>query len=198
MSQAIPRLEMNELAPALISRLQPRVRRLGYLGEFFKCVGHQPQALAAFIDLTDALKEALPDRITEVVALTVASLCQNPYERHQHERLSEKLGFGREWIASVMALQPDAGSLSPAEMVVQRLTLASLRDHGHGVSAEVAEVVASIGPDRAIAVLMLIGRYATHALIVNALELAPPVASIFSQPPVTTGASASVVAKTRS
>lgn len=198
MSHAIPRLEMNELAPALVSRLQPRVQRLGYLGEFFKCLGHQPQALAAFIDLTDALKEALPDRITELVALTVATLCENRYERHQHERLSEKLGFGREWITSVIAIHPDAGILSRAEAVVQRLTLASLRNHGNGVSAELADVITSIGPGAAMAVLMLIGRYATHALIVNALELAPPVASIFSQLPVATEVSASVVAKTPS
>ena len=31
--------------------------------------------------------------------------------------------------------------------------------------------------EQAIAVLMLIGRYVTHALMVNALELQPPVAS---------------------
>ena len=66
--------------------MRPRVERLGYLGEFFQCAANVPDALLAFDVFTAALKRALPDRVTEVVALTVATRLGNAYERHQHER----------------------------------------------------------------------------------------------------------------
>jgi alkylhydroperoxidase family enzyme len=180
-ANAIPRLEMTDLDPRIAAALAPRVARLGYLGEFFKCAGHQPDALLAFMEFTEALKKALPDRLTELVALTVAALARNDYERHQHERLSDKLGFGRDWIRAVLALAPDkAGALSDAERAVQRLAIAALKDHGHDAAPELAQAIAAVGHEQAIAVLMLIGRYTTHALIVNAIDLAPPVASIFA------------------
>src|ERR1700730_444279 len=107
MSAKIGRLEMAELAPALQQALAARVKRLGYLGEFFKCAGHQPDVLLPFMAMTDALKEALPDRLAEIGALTVAVMMGNVYERNQYERLSEKLGFGRDWIAAAIATAPD-------------------------------------------------------------------------------------------
>jgi alkylhydroperoxidase family enzyme len=134
----IPRLEIAQLPAELAAAVQPRVRRLGYLGEFFKCAAHQPKALLSFMAFTDDLKEALADNLTEVVALSVAAWMGNAYERNQHERLCRKLGFTDDWIGAVGAAQ-------------------------------------------AMAILMLIGRYVTHALIVNALELGPPVPSIFEE-----------------
>jgi hypothetical protein len=182
MRDAIRRLEIAELDPRVATALEPRVKRLGYLGEFFKCTGHQPASLLAFMELTEALKKALPDRLTEVVALTVAAAAENAYERHQHERLSEKLGFGRDWIAAVIALKPEAaGPLNDTERAVQRLALAALRKFGHGAAASLSAVVDAVGEEQAIAILLLIGRYVTHATIVNTLELAPPVPSIFGK-----------------
>ncbi|RKE38614.1 hypothetical protein B0G76_4947 [Paraburkholderia sp. BL23I1N1] len=93
MSNRIPRLEMESLPPDLAAYLGPRVKRLGYLGELFKCAGNAPDVILQFMHFTDALKKALPDRLTELGALTVASYMENRYERHQHERLSVKLGF---------------------------------------------------------------------------------------------------------
>ena len=134
MSAKIERLEMEALAPALQQALAARVKRLGYLGEFFKCAGHQPDVLLPFMTMTDALKDALPDKLTEVGALTVAVLMGNEYERHQHERLSEKLGFGRDWVAAVIAAKPDAdGPMTPDERAVQRLAIAMVERRGHGV-----------------------------------------------------------------
>ena len=173
----IPRLPPEALRGDVAEMLRPRVARLGYLGEFFRCAAHQPAALISFMALTEDLKRALPDRITEVVALTVSKELGNAYERHQHERLSIKLGFGEDWIRAIESLQEDVALLSADEHAVQALTLAVIRRHGHHTSRELDEVVAAIGHEQAIAVLMLIGRYVTHALMVNALELQPPVAS---------------------
>ncbi|HEX5280711.1 MAG TPA: hypothetical protein VFW28_11600 [Micropepsaceae bacterium] len=181
MSKNIPRLEMEQLAPEVQQTVAARVKRLGYLGEFFKCSGHNPEVLVSFMEMTEALKHALPDRLTEVGSLTVAALMNNDYERHQHERLSEKLGFGRDWIAAVNRMAPDApGPLSPEERAVQRLTIAVVNRKGHDVQPELEAVIGSIGAAHAMAMLFLIGRYVMHAYVVNALELKPPVPSIFA------------------
>ena len=178
----IPRLEMEQLPMELATALQPRVRRLGYLGEFFKCAAHQPAALLSFMHFTDNLKEALPDHLTEVVALTAAGWMGNTYERNQHERLCRKLGFADDWIRALNALQPDGQPvLDENQRLVQRLVLAVLNGRGHGVRAQLDAVVAALGAARAMALLMLVGRYVTHALIVNALELSPPVPPIFEE-----------------
>ncbi len=179
---SIPRLEYEALAPDLAKVFEPRVKRLGYLGAFFKCAGHQPAALLSFIEFTENSKQALSDRLVEVIALTAAAKLGNAYERNQHERLSVRLGFGRDWVAAVESLDPGAAAaskLGDAERAVQRLVVAMLDRHGQGVEAELAAVVEAIGHERAIAVMMVVGRYVVHALIVNTLALEPPVPSIF-------------------
>src|SRR3984957_15237513 len=107
MSSKIPRLSAKEMPPALSSFLRPRVKRLGYLGEFFQCTAHQPEALLSFLEYTEHLKHALPNNLTEVVALSIAVLMDNAYERVQHERLSFKLGFSEEWLREVLGLAAD-------------------------------------------------------------------------------------------
>ena len=176
----IPHLEIEQLPAELAAALQPRVQRLGYLGEFFKCAAHQPKALLSFMAFTDHLKEALPDNLTEVVALSVAGWMGNVYERNQHERLCRTLGFTDDWIRAVNGSHPaEQARLGHTERLVQELTLALLANRGQGVDRQLAGVVTAIGAAQAIAVLMLVGRYVTHALVVNALDLQPPVSSIF-------------------
>jgi alkylhydroperoxidase family enzyme len=170
-------IPFDALPEALREQLRPRVERLGYLGEFFQCAAHQPRALGSFTTFTEQLREALPDRLTEVVALTVSVACTNAYERVQHERLALKLGYEPAWVDAVTACAPEhPGPLQEDERLVQRLCLAALADHGHGAADELAEVANRLGDDVAIAALLLVGRYALHALVVNALGLEPPVA----------------------
>ncbi len=180
MSKLIPRLEMAQLTPELTAALDAKVKRLGYLGEFFKCMGNQPKALLSFNTLTEDLKKALPDNLTEVVALTVAGVMQNDYERNQHERLCINLGFDKPWVRDVNARAPEKTSrLSAEERLVQKFTLAALASHGRQAQDEFEAVAKLLGANYAVAVLMLVGRYMMHALIVNTLKLAPPVNSIF-------------------
>ena len=165
----IRRISFDELDPALRDVLAPRVERLGYLGEFFQCAAHQPDALISLNALTEQLRGALPDDAAETVALTVAAVTGNDYERHQHERLSLKLGFSDEWIRTVTALEERG--------LVQRTVLALLEDHGRAAQPLVDELAADRGDAFAVAVLLLTGRYLLHATVVNALGLAPPVPS---------------------
>lgn len=180
MSQAITRLELPQMREDLAKYLEPRVRRLGYLGELFKCAGHAPNVLLQFMHFTDALKEALPDRLTEVGALTVAGFMRNDYERNQHERLSVRLKFGRDWVTEVNKLDPDRATLmSEQERAVQRYALAALNSRGHEAQVEFDKLAGLLTPSETMAVVLLIGRYVTHALTVNTLKLKPPVPSIF-------------------
>jgi alkylhydroperoxidase family enzyme len=178
---SIRRLELTEMPSDLADALRPRVERLGYLGEFFKCAANQPEALLSFMSFTEDLKHALPEDLTEVVALTVASVMRNDYERHQHERLCQRLGFTDKWIEEVVALQPErARVLRDEQRIVQKLVIAVLAQHGHHVHQDLAAATDAIGGAQAIALLLSIGRYMTHSLLVNALELRAPVPSIFA------------------
>jgi alkylhydroperoxidase family enzyme len=174
-SDQIPRLSADQMPTELTAFLRPRVERLGYLGEFFQCTAHQPAALLSFLEFTEHLKHALPSNLTEVVALSIAVLMDNAYERVQHERLSLNLGFSQEWLGEVLSVSPDdARVLSEQERLVQQLVLAVVHRGGRDTAPELELVTRVIGPAQTIAVLMLIGRYMSHALIVNVLNLAPP------------------------
>ncbi|MDM0066957.1 hypothetical protein [Variovorax sp. J31P207] len=168
------------MAPMLTEYLEPRIKRLGYLGEWFRCAGHAPEVLLAFLKFTDALKDALPLKVSEAIVLTEATLLNNGYEKNQHERLSVRSGFGRDWVADVERLSPDSATLmTPGECAAQRYVLAALAGDLPRTRLAFDALSAHFSPGAAIAILMLVGRYWTHALGVNTLDLAPPVPSIF-------------------
>lgn len=180
MSNNIPRLGFDELRDDIQDALRPKYERLGYLGEFFAATAHQADALKAFIDFTDAAKGELDQRLVELIALTVATMKAVAYEKNQHERLSVKLGYGREWVSAVEALDPDEQSeLSDTERVVQRFVIFAVEHDGRKATSLLDEVVKQLGHEQAIAVMMVLGRYTTHAIMVNSLDIGPPVPSIF-------------------
>jgi hypothetical protein len=179
-SNLIPRLEFDELEPRLAAALRARVERLGYLGEFFRVLGHQPKALTGFVEFTEAAKAGVDKKTIELLALTVASCLGNAYERHQHERLSVRLGFGRDWVAAVEQLEPEiAPLLQEQERALQRFALDSVRSNGKQSPKGYDEVVRTHGIEASIAILMVLGRYVAHAFLVNTLRLEPPVPSIW-------------------
>lgn len=168
------------MPPALAGYLAPRVERLGYLGEMFKVGANAPDVLLAFLHFTDALKAAVPFDIGETVVLTVACLMKNDYERHQHERLSVRSGLSREWVTAVESLAPDVASpLTAPQRAAQGFAVALVRSNGQAVGPEFDALAGHFSAAEAMAMAFLVGRYITHALIVNALRLAPPVPSIF-------------------
>jgi hypothetical protein len=176
----LARIGFDELPPELAAALEPRVKRLGYLGEFFKCAAHQPEALLAFMKFTECSKQGLQSALVEVIALSVAGWTANAYERNQHERLCIRSGASKNWIAAVNELNPDRDSpMTAQERALQRLVITILESRGNGATAQFEEIVASLGNAAAMAVLMVIGRYVVHGLIVNTLALSPPVPSIF-------------------
>jgi alkylhydroperoxidase family enzyme len=176
----IPRFDIETMPTALNRYLEPRVKRLGYLGEMFQVGANAPDVLLTFMHFTDALKEAVDFDISETIVLTVAVMMSNRYELHQHERLSIRNGFDRMWIAEVEALAPDKAQVMTYEQLcAQRYAIALIRTHGSQVKDEFEAMSAHFTPAQAMSIAFLIGRYITHALIVNTLDLCPPVPSVF-------------------
>ena len=172
----IERLGFGQLDPSLQALLHPRVERLGYLGEFFRVAAHQPEALAAFVDLTEALKASLPAKLTQLVALTVSCETGNAYERDQQERLSVKLGLELDWIVDVERLAPSRATILDAtERGVQALVLAMVRTVGRDAAGELTAVDDLLSPELAVGVLLTVARYLGHAAVANTLQLTPPV-----------------------
>lgn len=176
----IPRLEQDALDPALAQYLAPRVQRLGYLGEMFKASANAPAVLLSFLHFTDALKEALPFDIGEAVVLTVATFMENAYERNQHERLCIRSGMTAQWLREVQSIDPErAGLMTPAQRAAQHYALAALRTRGLDAHTEFDALAAHFTPAEAAAIVFLVGRYVTHAMVVNTLRLQSPVPSVF-------------------
>lgn len=176
----IPRLESDAMPEPLQSYLAQRVKRLSYLGEMFKVGANAPEVLQDFLQFTDSLKKAIPFDIGETVVLTIAGLMQNAYERNQHERLCLRSGISREWITEVQAMAPDASKLmSAAQRRAQTFAMRLAQTKGLEASSEFDALAQHFSPSEAIAITFLVGRYITHALLVNTLGLTPPVPSIF-------------------
>jgi alkylhydroperoxidase family enzyme len=171
-----PRLTFDELPASLRTRLNARVERLGYLGEFFRIAAHQPDPLGHFIDFTESLKSALDWRLVEVIALTVASKTGNQYELVQHQRLASKLGMDGATIALLSGGSPEATvSLDENASVVRRLAAAVVDARGRSCDAAYARVEQRLGHEVAIGCLMTATRYLAHATMANTWQLEPPV-----------------------
>ncbi len=182
MTDKIPKLSFEELPTAVSDRLQAKYERLGYLGEFFARTAHQPQALSAFIDFTDLSKGALTQKMVELVALTVATVRDIPYEKNQHERLSLKLGYGKDWVRGVEQLAPEnASQLDDVEKCVQRYVIDAVRRNGTDVADQLDRVVDAVGCDNAVAIMFVMARYVAHALLVRSMNISSPVASVFDE-----------------
>lgn len=178
------RYDFDDLSPELAGMLGSKYERLEYLGEFFQVAAAQPDALAGFVRFSDSLKAALPDDLTEVIALTVASETGNSYERDQHERLALKQGHPKEWVLEIERRDPDnATELDELQLAVQRLVLSMIRDFGRGASTHLEVLSGHLQGDEIVAVMLMACRYIGHTSVVNALDLASPVGSPFVETP---------------
>lgn len=178
----IPRIEYEEFASDLKESLRPKVERLGYCGEIWRIGANVPQSMFQFCELTEALKTEIDMKLVELVALTAAGVMGNVYEKNQHERLADNLGFGREWIAQVNELQAEPGKhMSDAECAVQKFAMAAIYRRGHDCTELFKAVIEAVGPQQATGILLSVGRCVMHAIFTNTLGLEPPVASLFAE-----------------
>ncbi|HVP84146.1 MAG TPA: hypothetical protein VMS78_05450 [Rhizomicrobium sp.] len=174
----VPRISYDELPPNLKEELAAKVRRLGYLGEFFQIAAHQPDALYHFNRFTETLKEALPHNLVELLALTLSTWSENFYERVQHERLALKLGLSENWVKEVERLSPNETTrLTPTEKAAQALALSMAKTQGRNSRAD-AEAFAKLTDHQTlVGVLLTVGRYLAHSAFCNTMQIKPPVSS---------------------
>jgi hypothetical protein len=181
-SDLIPRIPYEEFDAGLKEALRPKVERLGYCGEIWQIGANVPKSMLSFCNLTEDLKDEMPMKVVELVALTVAGVMGNVYERNQHERLADKLGYGRDWIAAVNKLEGDAATgLSEEERKIQKFAIAAVYRRGMDCEKLFADVVKAVGPKTATGVLLSVGRCMMHAIFRNVLDLEPPVTSLFAK-----------------
>jgi hypothetical protein len=181
-SDLIPRIPYEEFDAGLKEALRPKVERLGYCGEIWQIGANVPKSMLSFCNLTEDLKDEMPMKVVELVALTVAGVMGNVYERNQHERLADKLGYGRDWIAAVNKLEGDAATgLSEEEREIQKFAIAAVYRRGMDCEKLFADVVKAVGPKTATGVLLSVGRCMMHAIFRNVLDLEPPVTSLFAK-----------------
>ena len=178
----IPRIEFEAFAEQLRESLRPKVERLGYCGEIWQIGANTPKSTFHFSELTESLKEEMEAKTVELVALTAAGVMGNVYERNQHERLADKLGFGRDWIAQVNELQAEKGKhMTDGECAIQKFVMAAIFRRGHDCTRLFQDVITAVGPEQAVGVLWSVGRCVIHALSRNTLGLEPPVGSLFEK-----------------
>jgi hypothetical protein len=180
----IPRVEWEHFPEGLKAALKPKVDRLGYCGEIWQVGANLPKSMLSFCNMTEDLKDEMPMKLVELTALTVAGVMGNEYEKNQHERLADKLGYGRDWIADVSRLNPaEAKALGDDEKKVQKFIIAAIYRRGQDSKALYEDAARAVGAKAAVGVLLSIGRCIQHAIFRNVLELKPPVESIFADQP---------------
>jgi len=172
-----PRIPFERMPDPLCERLRPRVERLGYLGEFFQVAAHQPEALAGFMDFTEALKVTLPPRLVETIALTVAVQTGNDYERVQHEHLALKVGLDLDEVRALAVSELPADRFSETERSAAALARDVVAARGGRCTDRYDALEALAGPEAAVGCLMTAARYLAHATMANTWGLRPPVAS---------------------
>lgn len=167
----------EQLPDALRAELTARVDRLGYLGGFFSLAAHQAEPLLHFTRFTEAVKAALPEPISDLVALAAAADAGNDYELVQHIRLARTHGHPDAWIRAAAYGEvpgtPTEDQLAPGERDVRALAAAALG--GATTDAELRAAIASLGDTATVGVLLLLGRYAAHSVMSRVLHLRPPV-----------------------
>src|SRR5277367_4358791 len=113
----------------------------------------------------------LPVRLRELTVLRTAYLMDSPYELGQHRDVARTAGVGVDEIDAVLSESDwGEGHFGGGELAVLQLTTELLTTRG--VSAEVFDRVhTALGSEATVELLMVIGRYAGLALMLNALDV---------------------------
>jgi AhpD family alkylhydroperoxidase len=113
----------------------------------------------------------VPRRLRELVVLRTAYLMDCPYELGQHNDIARTAGVTEGEIKAVVSdSEWQTIDFDPVELAV--LHLASELVTARGVSAQLFDQVhTALGSEATVEVLMIIGRYAGLALMLNALDV---------------------------
>ena len=172
-------LTFDELPPDLQELLKPTVERLGYFGDLFALLGHNPAVVKAFTGYSAALRPLIDATLNELVALTVCTRMQFDYERIQHERLSLVMKLDRAWVAALVGKGP-LDPLSPAERSTRDCVLATVDGDVGAAREQIANVAADFGAAQATAILVQTTRFMGICQIGKIIGAQLPVPSPFA------------------
>jgi alkylhydroperoxidase family enzyme len=168
---------LEDMPAPLRALLEPRVQRLGYLGEFFSLAANQPEALVHGLTYNETLKASMSAELVEVVAITVAAAAGNPYERVQHERVALRLGMSPEQIRALRdEREPDA-ALTAEQRAACRMARHVVRDLGHDGEAAFQHLLDVAGSTVAVGCLLMAGHYLGFSAVANTWRLRAPAPS---------------------
>jgi AhpD family alkylhydroperoxidase len=113
----------------------------------------------------------LPVRLRELVVLRTAYLMDCPYELGQHRDVARTAGVDRDEINAILSESDwKEGSFDPTERAVLQVATELLTTSS--VEAETFDSVqTALGSEATVELLMVIGRYAGLALMLNALDV---------------------------
>jgi alkylhydroperoxidase family enzyme len=179
----LTKLKLEDTDASVQNLLRPTVERLGYFGELFQYTAHAPAVLEGFMKYSGALRTALPPNLNELIALTVCTQMQFPYERVQHERLSQTLGLDRAWIAELVG-RGQGARLSDQERLVRGISLLVIEGRHAEARKKLGELAAEAGNPLAMSVLFQITRFMAVCAMGGVLAVSLPVPSIFEGDPM--------------
>jgi AhpD family alkylhydroperoxidase len=113
----------------------------------------------------------LPVRLRELAVLRTAYLMDCPYELGQHRDVARTAGVSGDEISAILSESGwEAAGFDPVELALLRLTTELVTTRN--VSADVFDQLhTALGSEATVEVLMVIGRYAGLALMLNALDV---------------------------
>lgn len=113
----------------------------------------------------------LPRRLRELIVLRTATLMDCAYELGQHKDVAQTVGLDTDTIDAIINESDwPTGKLDTTELAVLRLTTELVTSRR--VTAPLFEQVhAALGSEATVEALMVIGRYAGLALMLNALDV---------------------------
>lgn len=164
-------LELQEL-------LAPRLEQLGGSGEIYRRAASQPDALGYMLRWTNTLEKALPPRLGEIVALSVAVEAGDVHERARRERTAVAHGLTLDELRLVVAGRPaSSATLSEIEVAAATLARCLVSELGRGCDPALLRLSRLMGEHSADACLMFAACCLAHAAMSNAWRLRSPLSS---------------------
>jgi alkylhydroperoxidase family enzyme len=113
----------------------------------------------------------VPVRLRELVVLRTAYVMDSPYELGQHRDVARTAGVSVDEISAVTSESDwQEGHFDGVELSLLRLTNELLTTR-HVSTPVLDHVLTALGSEATVEILMVIGRYAGLALMLNALEV---------------------------
>jgi alkylhydroperoxidase family enzyme len=139
----------------------------------YRALANAEKVFTGWMEAGDAALRSpvLPRRLRELVVLRTAYLMDSPYELGQHKDVALTAGVTGDEIGAMLTESDwQAGYFDGTELAVLQLTTELVTTRGVAASL-VDQVQTALGPEATVELLMVIGRYAGLALMLNALDV---------------------------